>query len=82
MLSGGGSKSDWVRNIRSLPTVSLSIGGRSFEGEGRVLSPDDPNDQLARRLLFEKYSGSYSGDLTSWRDSALPLVVELADDSG
>jgi deazaflavin-dependent oxidoreductase (nitroreductase family) len=82
MLSGGGSKSDWVRNIRRYPTVSLSIGGRSFEGEGRVLSPDDPNDQLARRLLFEKYSGSYSGDLTSWRDSALPLVVELADDSG
>ena len=77
MLSGNGEKSDWVRNIRRDPAVAIRIGGRQFEGAGRLVKADDADDALARRLLFEKYNGSYSGSLTSWRDSALPVAVEL-----
>jgi deazaflavin-dependent oxidoreductase (nitroreductase family) len=77
MLSGGGDRSDWVRNIRREPAVSVRIAGRDFEGIGRIVEPGGADDGLARRLLFEKYSGSYSGDLTNWRDTALPVAVEL-----
>ena len=42
MLSGGGDRSDWVRNIRQDPEVKVRIGGRTFEGRGRfVEEPDD-----------------------------------------
>jgi deazaflavin-dependent oxidoreductase (nitroreductase family) len=77
MLSGGGARSDWVRNIRRDPTVAVRIGGREFEGVARLVRADDVDDALARRLLFERYNAGYSGDLTSWRETALPVAVEL-----
>ena len=46
----------------------------------RSLTPDEVQSYrqaLARRLLFEKYSPGYSGDLANWRDTALPVAVEL-----
>jgi deazaflavin-dependent oxidoreductase (nitroreductase family) len=77
MLSGGGAKSDWVRNIQHSSNVSIRIGEATFAGEAKVVSPSEPNDATARRLLYEKYNPSYSGDLISWRDSALPVAVNL-----
>ena len=77
MLSGGGAKSDWVRNIRRNPAVSVRIGNRTFDGAGHVLDPTDSADPLARRLLFDKYSAGYSGSLVNWRESALPVAVHL-----
>ena len=32
---------------------------------------------MARRLLFDKYSKRYSGDLEDWRRTALPIAVDL-----
>jgi hypothetical protein len=37
---------------------------------------------LARRLLFEKYTPRYSGDLTSWAKTALPVAIDLEDQPG
>jgi len=77
MLSGGGDRSGWVRNLIKTPAVSVRIAGRTFQGRARVAdNPDE--DALARRLLYEKYSAGYAGDLSSWRDTALPIAVDLA----
>ena len=76
MLSGGGDRADWVKNIRSSPEATVRIGGSTFEGRGRFL--DGAEDELARRLLFEKYQPRTGGDLTRWRGSALPVAVELS----
>ena len=76
MLSGGGDRSDWVRNIMKTPGVSVRIGGREFSGTGRVVT-DPAEDALARRLLLEKYSPTYSGDLTDWGRTALPVAIDL-----
>ncbi|HET8944791.1 MAG TPA: nitroreductase family deazaflavin-dependent oxidoreductase, partial [Dehalococcoidia bacterium] len=59
MLSGGGNRSDWVRNIAASPAVSVRIGPHEFEGRGRVVA-DPAEDALARRLLLEKYAPTYS----------------------
>jgi hypothetical protein len=38
---------------------------------------DPEEDELARRLVYEKYQAGYGGDLTSWRRSALAVAVDL-----
>ncbi len=77
LLSGGRDRSDWVRNLRADPRVSVRIADRVMEGRARIV--DDPEeDQRARTLLVDKYGPRYSGDLSSWRADALPVAVDLA----
>ena len=85
VLSGGGTRSDWVRNLQRQPTVTVRLGrrdGRQLRGRARVVDPGSPDDQLARRLVYEKYQGGYGGDLTRWRDGSLPVAVDLGDPAG
>jgi deazaflavin-dependent oxidoreductase (nitroreductase family) len=77
MLSGGGERSDWVRNLIKTPAVAVRIGDRTFDGQARVVTDPD-EDALARRLLFEKYAAGYGGDLSNWRDRSLPIAVDLS----
>jgi deazaflavin-dependent oxidoreductase (nitroreductase family) len=76
MLSGGGDRSDWVKNLIKTPAVTLRVADRTFDGRARVVEDRD-EQALARRLLFEKYSPTYSGDLAEWRESSLPIAVDL-----
>ncbi|MGB3682361.1 MAG: nitroreductase/quinone reductase family protein [Rubrobacteraceae bacterium] len=75
MLSGGGDRADWVKNIRNNREVTVRIDSSTFEGRGRFV--DGSEDEVARRLLFEKYQPRTGGDLTRWRGSALPVAVDL-----
>jgi len=75
MLSGGGDRSDWVKNLRQGPEVEIRITGRTFEGRARIVE-DLGEDELARRLLVEKYESS-PGSLSNWRRRALPVAVDL-----
>ncbi len=81
MLSGNGPRhrADWVRNLMKTPAVSVHIGEGEFAGNGRVVE-DAEEDRLARRLLLEKYKPTYSGDLTEWGRTALPVAVDLVMD--
>jgi deazaflavin-dependent oxidoreductase (nitroreductase family) len=76
LLSGGGERSDWVRNLRQEPGVTVRLGRRSYPGTGRIVT-DPGEDRLARDLVFGKYSQRYSDDLEEWRESALPVAVDL-----
>ena len=76
MLSDGRDRSDWVRNLRRTPEVTVRIAGESFGGHARVVE-DGEEDELARRLLVEKYEPGY-GSLSNWRNTALPVAVDLA----
>lgn len=76
MLSGGGDRSDWVKNLRRDPAVSVCIAGERFEGRARAVE-DAEEDELARQLLVEKYETN-PGSLANWRRSALPVAVDLA----
>jgi len=76
VLSGGGEGSDWVRNLTANPTVGLRLGDRDMICRaGPVEDPED--DELARRLLVEKYRPKVSDDLDEWRRTALPIAIEL-----
>jgi deazaflavin-dependent oxidoreductase (nitroreductase family) len=85
LLSGGGRRADWVRNLLAHPEVTVRLGrrdGARRPGRGRVVEPGTDEDELARRLVAGKYQPSYGGDLSGWRDSALPVAVDLASPAG
>jgi deazaflavin-dependent oxidoreductase (nitroreductase family) len=76
MLSGGGDRSDWVKNLRQRPAVTVELGPARFDGEARIVI-DPTEDERARALVYGKYASNYAGNLTDWRDSALPIAVDL-----
>ena len=76
MLSGGRDRSDWVKNLIREPRVSVRIAGELANGRARIVEDDDEAER-ARSLLFDKYSSRYSGDLTNWRRTALPVAIDL-----
>jgi deazaflavin-dependent oxidoreductase (nitroreductase family) len=76
MLSGGRDRSNWVKNLIREPRVSVRIADQKFDGRARVVT-DENEDARARQLVFDKYAARYSGDLTSWRQTALPIAVDL-----
>ncbi len=78
LLSGGGRRSDWVRNLIHKPEVTLRLGDETFPGRARIVS-DPSEDERARGLVHDKYRLGYGGDLTRWRRSSLPVAVDLAD---
>jgi deazaflavin-dependent oxidoreductase (nitroreductase family) len=80
MLSGGGDRSDWVRNLRRNPEVTVRIAAEELSGRARE-ARDAEEDELARRLLVEKYESS-PGRLANWRRTALPVAVDLSTYSG
>ncbi len=78
MLSGGGDRSDWVRNLREHPAVTIRIGDERRSAVARLVTEED-EDALARRLLVEKYRPRYSGELDEWGRTSLPIAVGWAD---
>ena len=76
LLSGGGTRSDWVRNLLCDPSVRVEIGGVSSAGRARLLD-GGAEERLARRLLLEKYQPAYGGDLSGWARTATPVAVDL-----
>lgn len=76
MLSGGGDKSDWVKNALNIPSVQVEINGTIFSGQARLVQ-DTEEDALARKLVFEKYAPRSSDDLTEWARTALPVAVDI-----
>ena len=80
LLSGGGDRSDWVRNLQAGPEVTVRIGRRdapALPARARVVAPGSDEDELARRLVTDKYQPGYGGDLSGWRRSSLPVAVDL-----
>jgi deazaflavin-dependent oxidoreductase (nitroreductase family) len=77
LLSGGGDRSDWVRNLIADPAVSVRLRDVTCNASARVIDPASEEDARARRLVFEKYQPRYDGILTSWRERSLPVALDL-----
>lgn len=75
-LAGGRENADWVRNLRRDPRVRLRIADRTATGHARIVDADSDEDAVARHLVWSAYT-SAERDLVSWRDSALPVAVDI-----
>lgn len=81
LLSGGGDASDWVKNMKAEPRVTVRIGRQQFEGSARMVS-EAGEDAMARRALATKYYGWQEGKkLNEWARTALPVAIQLAFNS-
>jgi deazaflavin-dependent oxidoreductase (nitroreductase family) len=77
LLSGGGEKSDWVKNMRVQPQVDVRIAKKKFTGQARF-ALDAEEEARARRLLAAKYQGWREGrKLSEWAREALAVAIEL-----
>ncbi len=77
ILSGGGDRADWVRNIMANGEATMRIDGHDHTGRGRVVTHTD-EQRVARDIVFAKYQPGYGGDLTGWRERSLPMAIDVA----
>jgi deazaflavin-dependent oxidoreductase (nitroreductase family) len=82
LLSGGGDRSDWVRNLMVSPSVSLKIGDLKVSTRARVVAAGTEEDSLARRLMLEKYTARDRTDLSDWGRMSLPIAVDWPPQRG
>jgi deazaflavin-dependent oxidoreductase (nitroreductase family) len=75
LLSGGGGRAHWVRNLRRQPQAVVRIGDQAFEVTAREPPPGEEASR-ARDALFDKYSRPGS-DRTRWRDHGLLVGLDL-----
>ena len=79
ILSGGGDRADWVKNLRKTPRVRLRIGTQEATATARVVRAGTKEDERARQLLDGKYQGWRDGKrLSGWARNALPVAIDLA----
>jgi deazaflavin-dependent oxidoreductase (nitroreductase family) len=77
LLSGGRDRSDWVKNIRRQPRVTVRIGRGTYAGSARMVI-DSGEDARVRRLLAAKYEGWEEGKrLSGWARTSLPVAIDL-----
>lgn len=75
LMSGGGVRSDWVRNILADRRVRVRIGASHFEAVAEV-APDDVDDQVVRQTMAAKYQSWEPGEpLSRWAAAALVVRV-------
>lgn len=77
MLSGGRERSDWVRNLRADPRVTVRLRDTSYDADARVVD-DGEESEHGRTLVFEKYQPRYSGSLERWRRESLLVAIDVA----
>ena len=78
LLSGGGNDSDWVKNLRFDPNVTVRIAKHTFAGIARIVS-EDKESTMARHMLAGKYQEWREGQpLSDWGRTALVVGIDLS----
>lgn len=76
LLSGGRDRSDWVRNLRAAPHVTVELGDETRPGTARILHDRSVEDRRARDLLVAKYA-TPRNPLDDWKQRSLAVVIEF-----
>ena len=77
LLSGGGERSDWVRNLQTEPRASIRVGEEERGASARLVETS-AEEQRVRRMLAAKYQGWREGlPLSGWARTALPVALDL-----
>jgi len=78
LLSGGGERRDWVKNIRRSSAVSVRIGDARYLGSARIVPPAGSADRRAREIVAAKYQGWSAGQpFSQWARESLAVAIEL-----
>jgi deazaflavin-dependent oxidoreductase (nitroreductase family) len=77
LLAGGRRSADWVQNLAADSAVVVELGGVTRRGRGRILDEQGGEAERARSLVHGKYAPRSAEDLSAWRDSAMPVAIDL-----
>jgi deazaflavin-dependent oxidoreductase (nitroreductase family) len=76
-LLSGNHKSDWVKNLRVQPAVTVRIAKHNFAGFARIVH-EEKEDLMARHKLAEKYQEwNEDKSLSEWARTALPVAIDI-----
>ena len=76
-LLSGNENSDWVKNLRKDPAVTVRIANHAFTGTARLVK-DTQEERTARNMLADKYNERETdGSLSEWAKTALPVAIDL-----
>ncbi len=77
LMSGGGTKSDWVKNLLKNPNVTVRIAKHTFTGTARLVK-DEQEEVATRNILADKYNEREAdGSLSEWARTALPVAIDV-----
>lgn len=77
LLSGGGEDSDWVKNLRADPNVTVRIAKHTFMGIAHVVNSKEV-EALARPILAAKYQRWREGRrMSEWARTALVVGIDF-----
>jgi deazaflavin-dependent oxidoreductase (nitroreductase family) len=76
LLSGGGNRSDWVRNLRADPSVTVRLRDSTYAAAARVVEAGEESER-GRGLVFDKYQPRYDGSLERWRRESLLVALDV-----
>lgn len=79
LLSDGGGESDWVKNLRVYPEVTVRIGKYIFAATARIVQ-DSGEEATVRPLLAAKYQEWKEGqELSDWARDALVVGIDISE---
>jgi deazaflavin-dependent oxidoreductase (nitroreductase family) len=79
LLSGGGDRSDWVRNLLKTPHVQVRIAEHIVSGTAYLVQKEE-EEMMARNMLADKYNEREAdGSLSEWARTALVVGIDLFD---
>ena len=82
LLSGGGDKSDWVKNLLKDPDVTVRIAKYTFAATARLVK-EEKEEETARYMLAEKYQEwEAERTLSEWARTALVVGIDLTSIKG
>ncbi len=80
LISGGGARSDWVRNLVAQPEARVAVGGWSLHVRARLPLVEPPEErERAVRLLHAKY-GRRESSLESWLRDAFIVALDVVSE--
>jgi deazaflavin-dependent oxidoreductase (nitroreductase family) len=77
-LMAGNHKSDWVKNLRKDPDVTVRIGKQHFKGTARLVT-EEQEERAARYRMAEKYQEWEDDGKTpdEWARTALVVAIDV-----
>lgn len=77
LMSGGGTKADWVKNLLKNPNVTVRITKYTFAGTARLVK-EEQEEMTTRNMLADKYNEREAdGSLDEWARTALVVAIDV-----
>lgn len=77
LMSGGGTRADWVKNLLKNPNVTVRITRYTFAGIARLVY-EEQEEMTTRNILADKYNEREDdGSLDQWARTALVVAIDV-----